>query len=122
LPKLPRFSAVQVVLVLAIIAVGYFAFSAVGGTLLSQRVNDDEQQLRREVAALQEDRAQLEAIREYLWTDEYVEGVARRLLGLVREGESLVIVSPSATATPASDTPDDTDPEPRTWWERLYIP
>ena len=119
--KLPRLSIAQIALVLAIVVVGYFAFAAVGDTLLSQRVNRDEQQLRQEVAALQEDKAQLEAIREYLWTDEYVEGVARRLLGLVRDSESLIIVSPSGTATPAP-APSTIDQAPRRWWERLYIP
>ena len=119
--KLPRLSIAQIVLVLAIAVVGYFAFAAVGDTLLSQRVNRDEQQLRQEVVALQQDQAKLEAIREYLWTDEYVEGVARRLLGLVRDGESLVIVSPSGTATPAPE-PSAGDQAPLRWWERLYIP
>lgn len=121
LPKLLRPSLTQVVFGVTLIAVGYFAFAAVGGTLLSQRVNQDEQELRREVAQLRQDRAQLEAIREFLWTDEYVEGVARRLLGLVRRGESLVIVSPSTTATPVMDAEPGADVQ-RRWWERLYVP
>ena len=121
LPKLLRPSLTQVVLGLALIAVGYFAFAAVGDTLLSQRVNRDEQELRREVAQLRQDQAQLEAIREFLWTDEYVEGVARRLLGLVRQGESLVIVSPSTTATPVSHAEPGAGVQ-RRWWERLYVP
>ncbi len=121
LPKLLRPSVTQVMLGLALIAVGYFAFAAVGDTLLSQRVNQDEQELRREVAQLRQDQAQLEAIREFLWTDEYVEGVARRLLGLVRQGESLVIVSPSTTATPVMDAETAVGVQ-RRWWERLYVP
>ena len=121
MPKLPRPSLTQVVLGIVLIAVGYFAFAAVGDTLLSQRVNRDEQELRREVAQLRQDQAQLEAIRNFLWTDEYVEGVARRLLGLVREGESLVIVSPSTTPTPVMDTEAGVGVQ-RRWWERLYVP
>jgi len=121
LPKLPRLSLTQIVFILAMVVVGYFGLAAVGDTLLSQRVNQEEQELRQEVAQLREDKVQLEAIREYLWTDEYVEGVARRTLGLVRKGESLVIVKPSITATPEPDT-SNADDEPRQWWERLYIP
>ncbi len=121
MPKLPRLSLLQVILVVTAVVVGYFAFAAVGETLLSLRVNRDEQELRQEVAQLRQDQAQLEGIREYLWTDEYVEGVARRTLGLVREGESLVIVSPSATATPAAEE-ESTASANRRWWERLYIP
>ncbi len=121
MPKLPRLSLVQVVLVATAVVVGYFAFAAVGDTLLSLRVNQDEQELRQEVAQLRQDQAQLESIREFLWTDEYVEGVARRTLGLVREGESLVIVSPSGTATPTAEE-EPTENANRRWWERLYIP
>ena len=121
LPKLPRLSFVQIILVATAVVIGYFAFAAVGDTLLSLRVNQDEQELRQEVAQLRQDQAQLESIREYLWTDEYVEGVARRMLGLVRVGESLVIVSPSGTATPAAEE-EPTANANRRWWERLYIP
>ena len=121
MPKLPRPSFAQAVLVLALAVIGYFAFAVVGDTLLTQRVNQEEQELRQEVAGLQQDQAQLEAIREFLWTDEYVEGVARRTLGLVRKGESLVIVAPSVTATPALEE-DAGETKQRRWWEELYIP
>ena len=121
MPKLPRPSFAQAVLLIALAVIGYFAFVAVGGTLLSQRVNQEEQDLRQEAAALQQDHATLEAIREFLWTDEYVEGVARRMLGLVREGESLVTVAPSVTATPALEE-DARARGQRRWWEELYIP
>ncbi len=121
MPKLPRPSFTQAILLVALAVIGYFAFVAVGGTVLSQRVNQEEQDLRQEVAALEQDQATLEAIREFLWTDEYVEGVARRMLGLVREGESLVIVAPSVTATPAPGE-DAREVRQRRWWEELYIP
>ena len=121
MPKLLHPSFAQVVLLLALAVIGYFAFVAVGGMVLSQRVNQEEQDLRQEVAALQQDQATLEAIREFLWTDEYVEGVARRMLGLVREGESLVIVAPSVTATPEL-AEEAREVMPRRWWEELYIP
>lgn len=121
MPKLPRLSLAQIALFLAIIVIGYFGFATIGDTLLSHRVNQDEQQLRQDVAGLQQDEAQLKAIRDYLYTDEYVEGVARRVLGLVRSGESLVIVSPSSTATPVPDV-QTADQSPKRWWEKLYIP
>ena len=119
--KLPRPSFTQAILLVALAVIGYFAFVAFGGTVLSQRVNQEEQDLRQEVAALEQDQATLEAIREFLWTDEYVEGVARRMLGLVRQGESLVIVAPSATATPSLEE-ETREVRHRRWWEELYIP
>lgn len=109
------------VIILAVLAVGYFLFAAIGDTILSQRLNREEQQLQRDIRELQEDQAQLTAIRDYLQTNEYVEGAARRLLGLVRPGEQLVVISSSVTPTPPAPDEDDEE-EPKTWWEQLYGP
>lgn len=119
--KLPRLSLARAAILLAALVVGYFIFTAVGEALLSQSLNRDEQRLQREIAELRYEQAQLEAIRDYLQTDEYIEGVARRVLGLVRPGETLVIVSSSVPPTPAPDEQSDKD-EYRTWWENLYGP
>ena len=119
--KLPRLSLTRAVILLAALAVGYFIFTAVGDTLLSQRLNQDEQRLQQEIAELQQQRAQLKAIRSYLQTDEYIEGVARRVLGLVRPGETLVIVASSAAPTPTPEEEPDQD-DARRWWEKLYGP
>lgn len=119
--RLPRLSLARIVILLAALVVGYFLFSAVGDTLLSHRLSRDEQRLQQEIAELQRQQAELAAIRDYLRTDEYIEGVARRLLGLVRPGETLVIVSSSAaTPTPSPEEPDGEESRP--WWEQLYGP
>ncbi len=120
MPKLSRLPLSKLLIALALLLAGYFTLAAVGDTIFSQRVDRDEQELQREVAELRADGARLEAVRDYLYTDEYIEGAARRLLGLVREGETLVIVSSSVTPTPAAD--DDADIPYRTWWEQLYGP
>ena len=112
-PKLSRLPLSKLLIVLALLLAGYF-------TLFSQRVDRDEQELQQEVAELRADRARLEAVRDYLYTDEYIEGAARRLLSLVRDGETLVIVSSSVTPTPAAE--DDAETPYRTWWEQLYGP
>ena len=119
--KLPRLSPARVALVVAVVVVGYFVYAAVGDTVLSQRINEDERNLQQEIAGLYDDEARLTAIREYLRTDEYIEGVARRLLGLVRPGETLYIVSSSATPTP-SPNGQPGDEEGLRWWEQLYGP
>ena len=118
--KLPHLSLTRMVIVLAAVVVGYFIFAAVGDVVLSQRLNRDEQHLRREIAELQRQEVELGAIRDYLQTDEYIEGVARRILGLVRPGETLVIVASSATPTPTPEAPSADDS--RRWWEILYGP
>jgi cell division protein FtsB len=107
-------------MIVAAIVVGYFLFSAVGDTLLSHRLNQDEQRLQRQVTRLQRQQRELEAIRDYLQTDEYIEGVARRVLGLVRPGETLYIVSSNAPPTPVAT--EEQHEGLRTWWERLYDP
>jgi cell division protein FtsB len=120
-PKLPRLSLTRAAILVAAVVVGYFIFTAVGDALLSQRLNRDEEQFQQEIVDLQRQQAELEAIREYLQTDEYIEGVARRVLGLVRPGETLVIVSSNPAPTAAPETQPDEE-EYRTWWEKLYGP
>ena len=100
--------------------VGYLLFTAAGEVLLSHRLNQDEQRLQQELTKLRRQQVQLEAIREYLKTDEYIEGVARRVLGLVRPGETLVIVSSTVPPTPMPDGFAQEDG--RRWWEALYEP
>lgn len=121
MPKLRRLFLARAVILLAALVVGYLIFTAVGDALLSQRLNRDEQRLQQEIAELQHQQAKLEAIRDYLRTDEYIERIARRVLGLVRPGETLVIVSSNAASTPMpEEQPGEEDLRP--WWEKLYGP
>lgn len=120
MPRLPRLSLTRVVLLLAVGVVGYLLFSAVGDTLLSIRLSDDQERLERQINDLEQQHERLQQIREYLQTDGYIEGVARRVLGLVRPGETLVVVSSSATPTPGPTPGADTDVGSELWWQRLY--
>ena len=120
LRKLPRLTPARIAIVLATLVVGYFFFAAIGDTLLSQRLSQDEQGLQQEIADLQRQHSRLEAIREYLRTDEYIEGIARRVLGLVRPGETLVIVTSNATPTPTEGMSEET--QLGRWWEQLFGP
>lgn len=118
MPKLPRLSLTQVAILGATLVVGYLLFTAAGDALLSRRLDQEEQRFVRELAQLERQQAELEAIREYLQTDEYIEGVARRVLGLVRPGETLVVVSSTTPVTPTpGPLPDEATPR---WWEYLY--
>ncbi len=116
-PRLPRLSLARMVILLAAVAVGYFVFNAAKDTVLSHHLTQEEQQLHQQIDRLQSDKARLEALRDYLKTDEYVEGVARRL-GLVRPGETLVIVSSTAPATPTPTPGGVASTKP--WWEQLF--
>ena len=91
--RLPRIPLMPLVLCAAVLAAVYFAFSTWHYVTHNYRLARDEDQLRRDIAQLDQEHAQLVGVRDYLKSDEYVEDVARRILGLVRPGETLVIVS-----------------------------
>ena len=113
-------SPVAIVVVLAVLTVSYLAFTAGTSALKSFQLAGDEQQARREVAELERRHQQLLILREYLQSDEYVESIARRVLGLVRPGQALVIVSsPQDAGAPESE---ELGPPGRPWWEVLFGP
>ena len=91
----------RIILVAAAVVVGYLVFTTVVTGLKSHGLAHDENTVRQEIADLQKQRDELVAIREYLSSDEYVESVARGVLGLVKPGETRVIVtSPEADEQP----------------------
>jgi cell division protein FtsB len=106
----------------ALLATTYFGYSTWKYVTHNYHLSDEEAAIRREIAELDQEHAQLVAVRDYLRSDEYVEYVARNVLGLVRPGETLVIVSSSAPPAP-SPTPvprllqDGTEP----WWKDLFV-
>jgi cell division protein FtsB len=105
----------RIILVLVLIGAGYLAFSAGSNLLHSYRLAGDESRLREEVEALETQEEQLRQIRDYLRRDEYVEFMARRVLGLVKPGETLVIVdAPPGPEAQEEDTPG------LAWWQRLF--
>ena len=85
-----------------------------GNTFLhSYQLVNDENRLQEEVDSLKQQREQLTQIRDYLLTDEYVEFMARRVFGLVKPGEKLVVVE-APKSEPAAERDD------LTWWQRLF--
>jgi cell division protein FtsB len=101
------------VLALSLVVVVYLLITAGGSAIDYYRLADDEERLRAQVAEYGLQERQLEQIREYLRSDEYVEFMAHRVFGLVKPGETLVIVkAPRPPAEP--DTPG------RTWWQELF--
>jgi cell division protein FtsB len=106
----------------ALIAVVYLVFTTGSYVMHYYQLRNDERELRREIAELGVEQEQLTAVRDYLESDEYVEDVARRTLGLVRPGETLVVVSgvdaaPTPTAAAAEDAGGGED-----WWKALFVP
>lgn len=112
--------AALVVLVAAFV-VGYLLFRAGGTGFQSYRLAGQEQQVQRDIAELQRQHEELVALREYLRSDEYIESVARRVLGLVKPGETLAVVSGPQGAEPTVPAGESNRPN-QPWWEELFGP
>lgn len=121
--KLPHRSLTPLFLGAAVLAIGYLTFTSAHYVIHNYHLHKQEQQIHRDIAQLDQDHQQLTAVRDYLKSDEYVEDVARRTLGLVKPGETLVIVSgteqPSASPTPAPRAVVTSQAE---WWKSLFEP
>lgn len=117
LPRVPQFSGgpVQIILVVALLLCVLFAYSLFQTTRSSARLAEQYLILEAEVAKLSREQAELEGLRAYLATDEYIEAVARAQFGLVRPGEITVFVQ----ATPATQA--EYRPGER-WWQSLFRP
>ena len=82
------------------VVVVYLIFTVAGNGIQSFQRGQDEDRLSDEVQEMQERYNRLTALRDYLNSDEYIEWVARRELGLVGPGETGIIVL--SEPTPAS--------------------
>jgi cell division protein FtsB len=107
--------------VAALIALVYFAFTSGRYVIHNYQLKHEEQRIRADIHQLARDHEELTAVRDYLESDAYVEYVARRILGLVRPGETLVVVS-GIQPTPAADTTPEAGGTPGPWWKQLFAP
>ena len=101
------------VLTLAILLLGLFAYAFLQTAAQSYRLREMERELFVEVQDLRVQRAELEGLAAYIESDEYIEAFARQQFGLVRPGEILVQVD----APPSEVYPRR--PGER-WWEALF--
>lgn len=82
------------------VVVVYLIFTAASSAIQSFQLGEDEDRLRDEVQGLEERYNRLSDLRGYLNSDEYIEWVARRELGLVGPGETGIIVVSEPTPVP----------------------
>ena len=114
------------ILAAALLAAGFLDLSITRNAVHNYQLRQDERDLRAELRQLEADRGQLTAVHDYLESDEYIEDVARRVLGLVRPGETLVVVSGSAPAGGSAPASAGTAAAPGhslalPWWKDLFI-
>lgn len=115
----PALPLLPIVIAVALAAGGFVALNTARNVVRHYELQSEERRLRSELRQLDADHAQLESVRQYLQSDEYVEDVARRVLGLVRPGETLVVVTgptPVAPPQPGNGFPPDTP-----WWKDLFM-
>jgi len=104
------------VLASTVVIVGYFLVTGATTALQSRQLSEREDRLQAEVTDAQQRYERLDALRQYLDSAEYIEAVAREELGLVRRGETSIVVIPTvASPTPGPGQADDGD----LWWEAL---
>ena len=111
--RLPTFGPTHMVLAVAALLLALFLYAAMQTATQTYRLHDERRDLTQEVEVLRIQKAELEGLREYLASDEYVESVARSQFGLVRPGETAVVVDAPVVPTPS--------PQPgERWWESLF--
>ncbi|SRR5690606_26054393 len=105
-------SRARLIFLACLIVAGYFAYTAVAGAIRTHQLAEQRQEAERRVAELEQKKAYIEAVREYVSSDQYVEQEARRQLGYIRPGEiPFVVISP--------EVEQDEAPTGE-WWERLF--
>jgi cell division protein FtsB len=119
-PERPRLPILPIVICAAIVIAGFLALSITRHAIRNYQLHEEERVLQHELLQLDRDHDQLSVVRDYLQSDEYIEDVARRTLGLVKPGETLVIVSGTDAPPPTSATPTPADGR-RTWWRDLFV-
>jgi cell division protein FtsB len=116
-----RLPITPVVICAAALALTYLGFTTTRYFAHTYRLHQDEARLRAEIRTLERDHDQLVAVRDYLKSDEYIEDVARRVLGLVRPGETLVVVSGLAPTPAAQAAPVPAATPGAPWWKDLFV-
>ncbi len=95
-----------------LVVAAYFTYSAVGGAIRTHQLAQEQSQDVADAVKLKQELAYIQAVKDYVSSDDYVEQQARRQLGYIRPGEvPYVVISPPAkTDTTAIGS----------WWERLF--
>ncbi len=123
--RLPSLSTKRIVLLLAVPVVAYFAFSAGGKVLQTYRLKEDETRILAEIKQLEARHLALQAYRDYVESEEYIEKVAREELNLMKKGETAVIVlSPPSPNVYTEELPSTIGQEQqpplwKRWWDFL---
>jgi cell division protein FtsB len=107
------FGPSHVVLAVASLFLCLFAYSALQTAAQTYRLHEQRRLLVHDVDELRRQKAELQGLKEYLGSDEYLETVARTQFGLVRPGERAILVDAPTRPPPARTAG-------QRWWEALF--
>ncbi len=110
--QLPRLSTGRIIFLLTAVVVVYFLAAGLFNAIHSHQLRQERARLEADIQGMEERYQRLEALKEYMNSDEYLESVAREELGLVREGETSFV----ATSTVPAPTPAPGE-SGQTWWD-----
>ena len=117
----------HIMLLLSIPVLAYLAFAVGSKALDLYRLQERSAAIRHEIEALKDRNEALRRQIEYLRSDAAVENVARQQLGLVRAGDTAVILVSSSQGPdnlPPSAPPKEEAPSSRPnwqqWWEIFF--
>ena len=111
--RLPAFGPAHMVLAIAALLLALFLYAAMQTATQTYRLHDERRDLTQQVEVLRKQKAELEGLQQYLASDEYIESVARTQFGLVKPGETQVVVDAPPQPTP-------TQVPGARWWESLF--
>ena len=113
-PRVPfGFGPLHMLFLIAVLLLGLFGYAGVQTAAQNYRLTEERRAVEAEIAVLQTQQAELEGLRAYLASDEYIEAVARSRFVLVRPGETAVAID-----APEQDAPARQPGE--RWWEALF--
>jgi len=112
---LPILGPAHIVLAVALLLLALFTYSTLQTLRSTVQLNERRERLQEEVYDLRRQRAELEGLRRYLQSDEYIEAVARDRFGLVMPGEIAVTVDAPSSPRPEREAGER-------WWEALFAP
>ncbi len=95
-----------------VIVAGYFVFTAASGVIHNHQLAQQRAESAAQVTQLENKQKYLEAVRNYVASDQYVEQEARRQLGYIRDGEIPFVVTSPAPKEGSQPTGE--------WWQRLF--
>jgi cell division protein DivIC len=110
----PHLSSAKIIFGITALIVVYFLVTFAGSYVRAQQADNQVAQLQTQIDSMSSQYDRLRALKQYLQSDDYVEKAAREQLGLVKPGETGIVVVPTQPSpTPAPGAVGDN------WWQTI---